>query len=176
MKRISLMTLLLATTLVVATPFVAFSQNTTAKNEKNTPKTAVGKGADEVLKMERECNQASQQNNLEAMMRMQTDDYMKTFLVPPQVLTRTDFIAEIKESANQKPWVIDSLIDDDVKVRTYGDDTAIVTGIWKRVSKDAEGKDTSGTGRFTRVWVKQNGRWQLAGEHYSPFRELAPRK
>jgi len=176
MKRISLMTLLLATTFIMTIPFIAFSQNTTAENEKNTPKTAVGKEADEGLKMERKYNQASQQNNLEAIVRMQTDDYIKTFFVPPQLVTKADFIKGIKESANQKPWVIDSLTDDDMKVRMYGDDTAIVTGFWKRVSKDADGKDTSGTGRFTRFWVKQNGRWQLAGEHYTPFRELAPRK
>ena len=46
----------------------------------------------------------------------------------------------------------------DVKVQMYGD-TAVETG--KLTSKATrDGRDTSGTFRFTRVWVKRNGTWQ----------------
>jgi ketosteroid isomerase-like protein len=39
---------------------------------------------------------------------------------------------------------------------------------WKRVSKNAEGKDTSAEGFFTHVWVRQGGRWRMSVAHYSP--------
>ncbi|MDQ3010967.1 MAG: nuclear transport factor 2 family protein [Acidobacteriota bacterium] len=41
---------------------------------------------------------------------------------------------------------------DEVKVRVYGD-TAVITG---RVTTEEKVQS-----RFTRVWVKQQGRWQL---------------
>jgi ketosteroid isomerase-like protein len=45
----------------------------------------------------------------------------------------------------------------DLNVRVYGD-TAVVTG--RAVQKGAENaKDYSGANRFTRVYVKQGGRW-----------------
>jgi ketosteroid isomerase-like protein len=46
----------------------------------------------------------------------------------------------------------------DVKVHAYGN-TAVETG--KLTSKGTrDGNDTSGTFRFTRVWVNHNGTWQ----------------
>jgi ketosteroid isomerase-like protein len=46
----------------------------------------------------------------------------------------------------------------DVKVHVYGN-TAVETGeIMSKGTRD--GKDTSGTFRFTRVWVNRNGTWQ----------------
>ena len=45
----------------------------------------------------------------------------------------------------------------DLEVRVYGN-TAVVTGQVKQKSTN-DGADTSGENRFTRVYVKQNGRW-----------------
>lgn len=73
---------------------------------------------------------------------------------------------------NVKRGTIESLTNDDVKVRVYNENTAIVTGSWKRTSKAADGKDTSAAGRFTHIWIRQNGRWLLAGAHYSPAIDL----
>jgi hypothetical protein len=42
-------------------------------------------------------------------------------------------------------------------VRTYGDDTAIITAAFER--PDAR-KVASGSIRVTVVWIKQNGRWR----------------
>jgi len=92
---------------------------------------------------------------------------MTTMRLPPRTETRTEIAARLKDP-NFKRGTIESLENDDVKVRVYNDNTAITTGHWKRVSRDGDGKDTSMSGRFTRVWVKQNGKWLLAGAHYSP--------
>ncbi len=51
-----------------------------------------------------------------------------------------------------------SITNEDVEVRIFGD-TAVVTGLTTRKGK--EGKyDVSGVFRFSRVWIKQEGRWQ----------------
>ena len=57
---------------------------------------------------------------------------------------------------------------DDSKVQVYGD-TAIVTFS----SKDKgtyKGKDISGNTRWTDVFVKKNGRWQVVATHGSPVK------
>jgi ketosteroid isomerase-like protein len=54
---------------------------------------------------------------------------------------------------------------DDAKVHVYGD-TAIVT--YSSIDKGTyKGKDISGKTRWTDVFVKRNGRWQLAATHGS---------
>src|SRR5262245_53568987 len=53
----------------------------------------------------------------------------------------------------------------DVEVRVYGS-TAVETGISIMDGQD-KGKTVTRDNRFTRVWVKRNGRWQLVANHYS---------
>jgi len=58
-----------------------------------------------------------------------------------------------------------SITTDDVQVRVYGN-TAVETGRSTMNGQDkgvAVPRDT----RFTRVWVKQQGRWRLVANHYS---------
>jgi ketosteroid isomerase-like protein len=52
----------------------------------------------------------------------------------------------------------DSIQITDMKVRVYGN-TAIVTARAEVKGNDL-GEDFSGPYRFTRVWVRRNGRWQ----------------
>jgi ketosteroid isomerase-like protein len=125
----------------------------------------------QIMKLESQLNEAAKKQNFEESNRLQADDFMRTWRLPPQIQTKSDIAARLKDP-NFKRATIDSLVDDDVKVRVYNGDTAIATGHWKRVSRDADGKDTSGAGRFTRVWVKQNGQWRLAAAHYSPDIDL----
>src|SRR5438874_8943305 len=58
-----------------------------------------------------------------------------------------------------------SITTDDVQVRVYGD-TAVETGRSTMNGQDA-GKTVPGDNRFTRVWIKQQGRWRLVANHYS---------
>jgi ketosteroid isomerase-like protein len=53
----------------------------------------------------------------------------------------------------------------DVQVRVYGN-TAVETGRSTMVGQD-KGKAVPRDTRFTRVWVKQQGRWRLVANHYS---------
>jgi uncharacterized protein (TIGR02246 family) len=58
-----------------------------------------------------------------------------------------------------------SITTDEVQVRVYGE-TAVETGRSTMVGQD-KGKIVPQDTRFTRVWVKQEGRWRLVANHYS---------
>jgi len=58
-----------------------------------------------------------------------------------------------------------SITTDDVQVRVYGN-TAVETGLSTMIGQD-KGKTVPRDNRFTRVWVKQLGRWRLVANHYS---------
>jgi ketosteroid isomerase-like protein len=58
-----------------------------------------------------------------------------------------------------------SITTDDVQWRVYGD-TAVETGRSTMIGQDSE-KIVPRDNRFTRVWVKRQGRWQLVANHYS---------
>jgi uncharacterized protein (TIGR02246 family) len=58
-----------------------------------------------------------------------------------------------------------SITTDEVQVRVYGN-TAVETGLSTMIGQDA-GKTVPRDTRFTRVWVKQKGHWQIVANHYS---------
>jgi len=58
-----------------------------------------------------------------------------------------------------------SITTDDVQVRVYGN-TAVESGLSTMTGQD-KGKTVPSDTRFTRVWVKQQGRWRLVANHYS---------
>jgi ketosteroid isomerase-like protein len=124
-----------------------------------------------IMELEAAHIEASKKLNADDFDRLATDDFMFTARVPARIVTKAENSARLRDP-NFKRGAIDSLVNDDVKVRVYNESTAISTGHWKRVSRDAAGKDTSMSGRFTHVWVKQNGRWLLAAAHYSPEIDL----
>jgi ketosteroid isomerase-like protein len=77
------------------------------------------------------------------------------------VRTKAQVIADFKSGSLR----FQSITTDDVQWRVYGD-TAVETG-----RSTMNGQDRSKTvprdNRFTRVWVKRQGRWQLVTNHYS---------
>ena len=162
MKTIKNLTLLIAFTLTVST--VAFAQAS------NPAIAATGSSGitvtEEILRLEREYDQAYKLAAAEKMKRFHTDDF--TITIRGRSLSAAEFVAQ---QTNQPGDVIESLTMSDTKVRDYGD-TAVTTGRWKRVSKSATGQDTSAEGFFTRVWVKRNNKWLMAVAHYSPVAKL----
>jgi ketosteroid isomerase-like protein len=58
-----------------------------------------------------------------------------------------------------------SITTDDVRVRVYGT-AAVETGHSTMDGQD-KGKAVPHETRFTRVWIKQQGRWRLVANHYS---------
>ena len=58
-----------------------------------------------------------------------------------------------------------SIVTDEVQVHVYAN-TAVETGLSTMSGQD-KGKPVPRDTRFTRIWVKQEGRWRLVANHYS---------
>ena len=79
------------------------------------------------------------------------------------VSTKAQNIADMKQGALK----IESSKIEDMKVRVYGD-TAVVT--YATTDKGTyKGRDISGQYRWTDVFVKQNGKWQLVSGQGTPI-------
>ena len=107
---------------------------------------------DEIIKLEEARNQAVLLGDVAALGRMTSDDY--TFItLRGEMRTKTDILKGFASGS----FHYESREISDLTVRIY-QNTAIVTG--RSVQKGMEnGKDYSGDYRFTRVYVKQDGRW-----------------
>jgi ketosteroid isomerase-like protein len=138
--------------LLAATALALVTFADAQRNHAPSVSTDAGK-TDEILKLEKERNQAIIRGDAVALERMTSDDY--TFITLRGEL-RTK--AEIVQGFKSGSFHYDSREISDLNVRVYGN-TAVVTG--RSIQKGKEnGKDYSGDYRFTRVYVKQDGRWQ----------------
>src|SRR6266498_3434307 len=110
--------------------------------------------AQAVLQMEEELRVAITKNDTKAYGHLLGDDYVFT---NQDALVRTK--AQMVSAYESGSIKYESLKFDDLKVYAYGD-TAVITG--RSISKGQDnGKDISGQFRYTRVYVKRQGRWQL---------------
>ena len=106
----------------------------------------------EIKSLEEARNQAVLHGDVAALDKMTSDDY--TFItLRGELRTKSDILKGFASGS----FHYESRQISDLKVRVHGD-TAIVTG--RSVQKGMEnGKDYSGDYRFTRVYVRENGRW-----------------
>jgi ketosteroid isomerase-like protein len=107
---------------------------------------------EQVKEIERERNRAVLAGDIGALDRMTADDY--TFITQRgELRTKADILAGFKSGS----FRYGAREVSDLVVRVY-DNTAVVTG--RAVQKGTENsRDYSGDNRFTRVYVKQGGRW-----------------
>lgn len=77
--------------------------------------------------------------------------------------------AEYLENRKTGRVKYESKVSDEIKVRLYGD-TAIVTGRDTETGKDHQGA-MDGQFRWTRVFLRHNGHWQLAAVHFTPVQK-----
>lgn len=125
----------------------------------------------EITRLEADFTEASKNPRPEDFARFYVSDFVMTARIPPKTMNNEQRLKTMKDP-NYKRDTIESLTNDDLQVRLYGNETAVVTAHWKRISRAADGTDTSASGRLTHVWVKQNGKWLLAAAHYSPDIDL----
>ena len=95
-----------------------------------------------------------------ALDRIYADDFIG---VGPSGTVRTK--AQVISDFTSGDLKFQSISTDKVQVRVYGD-TAVETGLSTMSGQD-RGKAVPRDTRFTRVWVKQQGRWRLVANHYS---------
>jgi len=106
----------------------------------------------EIKSLEEERNRAILSGDAATLERMTADDY--TFItLRGELHTKSEIVKGFQSGS----FTYDSRQISDLKIRVYGN-TAIVTGRSTQKGKE-NGTDYSGDYRFTRVYVKQNGRW-----------------
>ena len=93
--------------------------------------------------------------------RIYPDDFIG---VGPSGTVRTK--AQVISDFTSGDLKFQSITTDEVQVRVY-ENTAVETGLSTMLGQD-KGKSVPHDTRFTRVWVKQQGRWRLVANHYSP--------
>jgi ketosteroid isomerase-like protein len=107
----------------------------------------------QIVEMERQAKEASLRRDAEFSLRTLADDYVA---ITPlgQVTTKQESVSARRSGQLR----YESMNITDMVVRLYGD-TAVVTAR-AEVKGHQLGEDFSGPYRYTRVWVRRNGRWQ----------------
>ncbi|HZI87896.1 MAG TPA: nuclear transport factor 2 family protein [Pyrinomonadaceae bacterium] len=95
-----------------------------------------------------------------ALDRIYADDFIG---IGPSGRVRTK--AQVISDFTSGDLKFQSITTDDVRVRVYGN-TAVENGRSTMIEQD-RGKAVPRDNRFTRVWIKQVGRWRLVSNHYS---------
>jgi ketosteroid isomerase-like protein len=121
------------------------------------PKTVVEQV---IRKLDNERIQAQIHADAAALERIYADDFIG---VGPSGTVRTK--PQVISDFTSGDLRFQSITTDDVRVRVYGD-AAVETGRSTMDGQD-KGKAVPPDSRFTRVWVKQQGRWRLVANHYS---------
>jgi ketosteroid isomerase-like protein len=149
-------TLVIAVLVFSTAASIALAQEQSARTNQNRSVEQV------IRQLDHERIQAQIGANAVALDRIYADDFIGigpsgTVRTKPQVIS--DFT-----SGNLK---FQSITTEDVRVRVYGN-TAVETGRSTMIGQD-KGKAVPRDNRFTRVWIKQVGRWRLVANHYSPL-------
>ena len=106
------------------------------------------------VQVEEDLRVAISKGDTKAYGRIVGDDYVFT---NQDAVVRTK--AQMVSAYDSGSLKYESVKFDEIKVHVYGD-TAVVTGR-QTVKAQDNGKDISGQFRYTRVYVKRQGRWQL---------------
>ena len=115
---------------------------------------------EEIKKIDRERIQAQISADAVALDRIYADDF--TGVGPSGTLrTKKDVLSDFKSGSLK----FQSITTDDVQIRVYGN-AAVEVGLSTMKGYDAA-KEVPEENRFTRVWIKQGGRWRLVANHYS---------
>jgi ketosteroid isomerase-like protein len=132
--------------LAVALPHAA------ARSDRQDAGSPTTNAIEEIKVLEEARNQAVLHGDVAALDRMTSDDY--TFItLRGELRTKSDILRGFSSGS----FKYESRQISNLNVRVYGD-TAVVTG--RSIQKGVEnGKDYSGAYWFTRVYVKQKGRW-----------------
>ena len=146
--------MLVIAAIIVALGALAVGQT---KSARRTQTETVVEG---IRRLDQERIQAQIHADAAALDRIYADDFIGigpsgTVRTKPQVLA--DFTSHDLN--------FQSITTDEVRIRVYGN-TVVETGRSTMVGQD-KGKVVPRDNRFTRVWVRRQGRWRLVANHYS---------
>lgn len=112
----------------------------------------------ELLYLEMEWADADQKGDAAWFERNFAEDFYSISSQTGKLNSKTDELADLK---NRKE-VIDSAMASDMVVRIEGN-TGVVTGVYHLKGRDDKGQPMDRRIRYTDVYVKRNGRWQVIG-------------
>jgi ketosteroid isomerase-like protein len=134
-----------------------------ALGQTSQPKSDPRKSVEQVIRqVDHERIQAQIDADVAALDRIYAADFIG---VGPSGVVRTK--PQVLLDFKSGELKFQSITTDEVRVRIYGN-TAVETGRSTMNGQD-KGKAVPRDNRFTRVWVKQQGHWQLVLNHYSPL-------
>jgi ketosteroid isomerase-like protein len=113
----------------------------------------------EIRAMERQWNEARAKADVAMLDRMLAPDWTVTH-GDGTMNTKAEYLADLKSGARTFSGAVK---EDDVVVRVYGD-TAVASGT-SDSAVTYNGKPSGGSLRFTRVYVKRDGRWVMIVSH-----------
>ena len=123
-------------------------------------KTETSSVEQQIRKLEEVSREATLKNDAVVLDQLLADSWMNTNAIGTK--------AQLMEILKTSPFNITSIENDDVKVRVYGD-TAVVTGRSKSTRAARDNALVTGQVRFTRVYTKQSGRWQVVAAQSTPI-------
>ena len=142
-------------------PVLVFIAASIAVGQKQSVRRAPRGNIDQVIRqVDYERIQAQISADAAALDRIYANDFIG---IGPSGTVRTK--AQVIADFTSGDLRFQSITTDDVQVRVYGN-TAVETGRSTMIGQD-KGKAVPHDNRFTRVWIKQQGRWQLVSNHYS---------
>ena len=146
---------------VLVITVVIFLAGAIASGQEQGEKRAENRVAEQaVRKLDNERIQAQIHADAAALEQIYADDFIG---VGPSGTVRTK--AQVISDFTSGDLRFQSITTDDVQVRVYGN-AAVETGGSTMDGQD-KGKTVPRDTRFTRVWIKQQGRWRLVANHYS---------
>ena len=140
--------------LALAPPlFVLGQEQSTSRDQRSSVEQAIKQLDNERIRAQIEADAV-------ALDRIYADDFIG---VGPSGTVRTK--SQVISDFTSGGLKFQSIVTDEVQVRVY-DNAAVETGLSTMIGQD-KGKAVPRDTRFTRVWVKQQGRWRLVANHYS---------
>ena len=144
---------LLATAVLVLVPFTALAQFSAPK-----PAPAVEQT---LLALEQRWVTASKASDGEAVGALLAETFTA---IDSDGSMRTK--AELVERTAKGKWTTMTLTE--MKVTMHGNNTGIVTGVWKAVGTDGGGKAVDAQERWADTWVKSDGKWRCVASASAP--------
>jgi uncharacterized protein (TIGR02246 family) len=146
-------TLVMALLVLTAAPITLGQKQSARRDQRRSVEQAI-------RQLDHERIQAQIGADRAALDRIYADDFVG---IGPSGTVRTK--AQVLSDFTSGSLKFQSITTDDVEVRVYGN-TAVEIGRSTMIGQD-NNKAVPVDNRFTRVWVKQQGRWRLVANHYS---------
>ena len=110
--------------------------------------------AQSLIEMERQWAEVCATHDVSVLQRILADDFLGTN-TEGKLYTKSEEIEKVRESAKTVSGRLDN-----VRVRFFGSDVAVLHGVETCVQKTESGEKPETT-VWTDTWLKRNGRWQI---------------